>query len=213
VIQLRHSPSKSSSFHKSLSEQIDEDRESVIGQRAIRSQFAREASRILLSPSIASGNPCLTLPFLSHCLFVQDRVALRVNGSRRHAKSHRSQRHLLHDTNISTACFVSLFFSNEEAGVGGRAKSAPCERGTEAPFRHFPRSALASRVAGCFETGGHRAQMNRRRSGRRFWGPVFALAESHVAPRICVAGCSPCMCPFLTVYFAPVRMTILRKPT
>jgi len=211
VIQLRHSPSKSSSFHKSLSEQIDEDRESVIGQRAIRSQFAREASRILLSPSIASGNPCLTLPFLSHCLFVQDRVALRVNGSRRHAKSHRSQRHLLHDTNISTACFVSLFFSNEEAGVGGRAKSAPCERGTEAPFRHFPRSALASRVAGCFETGGHRARMDRRRSGRRSrvqclpW-PSLMLRRAFASPvvrRACVF--------FPTVYFAPARMTISRK--
>jgi len=42
----------------------------VIGQLAIRSQFAREASRILLSPSIASGEPYLTLPFLSHCFFL-----------------------------------------------------------------------------------------------------------------------------------------------
>merc|ERR1711937_730462 len=76
------------------------------------------------------------------------RVALRVNGSRRCAKSHRSQRHLLHY--FRSLFSFSLFFSNEEAGGGGRAKSAPRARGTEAPFRHFPRSALASRVAGCF---------------------------------------------------------------
>jgi len=115
----------------------------VIGQLAIRSQFAREASRILLSPSIASGDPCLTLPFLSHCFFVQFRVALRVKGSRRCAKSHRSQRHLTPKHDYFHSLFSFSIFSNEEAGVGGRAKSAPCERGTEAPFRHFPRSALA----------------------------------------------------------------------
>merc|ERR1712100_80819 len=79
-LHMRGSPSKSFSFQMSLSLQIDEESESVIGQLAIRSQFAREASRILLSPSIAGGDPCLTLPFLSHCLFVQDRVALRANG-------------------------------------------------------------------------------------------------------------------------------------
>merc|ERR1712118_217229 len=157
-----------------------------IGQPAIRSQFAREASRNLLSTSIASGDPCLTLPFLSHCFFVQYRAALRANGSRRCAKSHRSQRHLLHNTTFSTACLVSLSFSRmRKQEWVGEQRALRVSGARKHPSAIFPEVRSRAQVAGCSK-----------------------LVDT---ARICVAGCSPCMRPFPTVYFALVRKTILRK--
>merc|ERR1712182_161723 len=50
----------------------------------------------------------------------------------------------------------------------------------------------------------------RRRSGRWVWGPVFALPESHAAPRIFVADSPPCMRSFPNSLFFPLRMKISR---
>jgi hypothetical protein len=139
----------------------------VIGQLAISSQFGREAVRILMSHSIVARSARHSRS--SPLLFVQNRVALRVNGGPKVcAQSHRSQRHLLHNTTSSTACLVSLsFFSNEE-GVEGesppaRVKRALCaERGAH-PFAIFreERSRCVN-VAECFfnRQAAHSARRN-----------------------------------------------------